>query len=66
MPTRPPNSPLASCIGGSLLRRRSSMASKSAVKLTAMRLPVGPRQIIDALVAGGVGPGHGFEAGNFL
>ena len=41
MPTRPPNSPLASCIGGSLNRRRSSMASKSAVKFTAMRTPCG-------------------------
>ena len=41
MPTRPPNSPLASCVGGSFSRRRNSMASKSAVKFTAMRTPWG-------------------------
>jgi len=44
MPTRPPNSPLASCIGGSLSTRRSSIASKSAVKLTAIRTPSGQAQ----------------------
>ena len=32
---------LRSCIGGSFNSRRSSMASKSAVKLTAMRMPFG-------------------------
>jgi len=41
MPVRPPNSPLANCIGGSFNRRRSSIASKSAVKFTAMRAPAG-------------------------
>ena len=44
MPTRPPNSPLASCCGGSFSRRRSSMVSKSAVKFTAMRAPFGQVQ----------------------
>jgi len=41
MPTRPPNSPFASCIGGSFKRRRSSIESKSRVKLTAIRTPDG-------------------------
>ena len=39
--TRPRNSPFASCIGGSLSSRRSNIASKSQVKLTAMRIPSG-------------------------
>src|SRR6516225_1491405 len=41
MPTRPPNSPFASCMGGSLSSRRSNIASKSQVKLMAMRIPSG-------------------------
>ena len=42
------------------------MASKSAVKLTAMRLPAGQAEVLDPLMAGGVALGHGFQAGNFL
>ena len=37
----PPNSPFASCIGGSFRRRRSSIESKSSVKFTAIRTPGG-------------------------
>ena len=59
MPTRPPNSPLASCIGGSLSSRRSSMASKSAVKLTAMRTPSGQAirsiELVARVEVGGLG-----------
>ena len=50
MPTRPPNSPLASCDGGSFIRRRSSMVSKSAVKFTASRAPLGHVMLVDHLV----------------
>jgi hypothetical protein len=49
-------------MGGSLLRRRSSMASKSAVKFTAMRAPC--TSLIDALVAGVEVRGLGLERCN--
>ena len=61
MPTRPPNSPLASCMGGSFSTRRSSMASKSAVKFTAMRAPSGQVHFSMTLVAGAVVGGLGLE-----
>ena len=41
MPTLPPNSPRAICIGGSFSTRRSSIASKSQVKFTASLMPSG-------------------------
>ena len=61
MPTRPPNSPLASCIGGSFSTRRSSMASKSAVKFTAMRAPWGHVHFSMTLMARTIVGGLGLE-----